>query len=134
MRLLVEAGGIEPHALHVRRMRVGRPWQWPLIPPTVPPRENGITLRQRGRYLDRDPKPTEDVDSSGPDHAADAVRYGCLHERATMRLEVGGHKSTALVASILTRSGGSVESSEAFAGIGLARQSTRLPRAYAVFF
>ena len=31
-------------------------------------------------YLARDPKRVEDLDSSGPDHAADAVRYGCLHE------------------------------------------------------
>jgi hypothetical protein len=29
-------------------------------------------------YLARDQKRVEDVDSSGPDHAADAVRYGCL--------------------------------------------------------
>ena len=28
--------------------------------------------------LPRDPKKIEDVDSSGPDHGADAVRYGCL--------------------------------------------------------
>ena len=30
-------------------------------------------------YLGRDQKRVEDVDSSGPDHAADAVRYGCLN-------------------------------------------------------
>ena len=29
-------------------------------------------------YLPRDPKRVEDVDSRGPDHGADAVRYGCL--------------------------------------------------------
>lgn len=29
-------------------------------------------------YLPRDPKKIEDVDSTGPDHAADASRYGCL--------------------------------------------------------
>lgn len=29
-------------------------------------------------YLGRDPKRVEDVDSQGADHAADAVRYGCL--------------------------------------------------------
>jgi hypothetical protein len=29
-------------------------------------------------YLARDPRRVEDVDSRGPDHAADAVRYGCL--------------------------------------------------------
>ena len=31
-------------------------------------------------YLVRDAKRIEDVDSAGPDHAADAVRYGCLRE------------------------------------------------------
>jgi hypothetical protein len=31
-------------------------------------------------YLARDVKRVEDVDSSGPGHAADAVRYGCLRE------------------------------------------------------
>lgn len=31
-------------------------------------------------YLTRDQKRVEDVDSSGPDHAADAVRYGCLRQ------------------------------------------------------
>jgi hypothetical protein len=36
-------------------------------------------------YLNRDMKRVEDVDSQGPDHAADAVRYGCLRERQTMR-------------------------------------------------
>ena len=32
-------------------------------------------------YLGRDPKRVEDVDSRGPDHAADAARYGCLYQR-----------------------------------------------------
>ena len=31
-------------------------------------------------YLGRDPKCIEDVDSRGPDHAADATRYGCLRQ------------------------------------------------------
>jgi len=31
-------------------------------------------------YLGRDPRRVEDVDSRGPDHGADAVRYGCLRE------------------------------------------------------
>jgi hypothetical protein len=31
-------------------------------------------------YLGRDPRRVEDLDSRGPDHAADAVRYGCLRE------------------------------------------------------
>lgn len=36
-------------------------------------------------YLARDIKRVEDVDSQGPDHAADAVRYGCLR----LRQEIG---------------------------------------------
>ena len=34
-------------------------------------------------YLARDQKRIEDVDSSGPDHAADAARYACLRLRRT---------------------------------------------------
>jgi hypothetical protein len=37
-------------------------------------------------YLGRDPKRIEDVDSRGPDHAADAARYGCLREAQEMQL------------------------------------------------
>ena len=37
-------------------------------------------------YLARDQKRVEDVDSSGPDHAADAVRYGCLRRDDRMKL------------------------------------------------
>lgn len=36
-------------------------------------------------YLGRDQKRVEDVDSNGPDHAADAVRYGCLREASEVR-------------------------------------------------
>lgn len=36
-------------------------------------------------YLARDQKRVEDVDSSGPDHAADAVRYGCLRRDGGIR-------------------------------------------------
>ena len=32
-------------------------------------------------FLGRDPKKTDDVDSRGPDHGADACRYGCLRRR-----------------------------------------------------
>jgi Phage terminase large subunit len=32
-------------------------------------------------YLGRDPRRVEDLDSRGPDHAADAVRYGCLYQK-----------------------------------------------------
>ncbi len=42
-------------------------------------------------YLGRDQKRVEDVDSGGPDHAADAVRYGCLRQRSEMqRIAVSG--------------------------------------------
>lgn len=42
-------------------------------------------------YLGRDPRRVEDLDSRGPDHAADAARYGCLHDaqRATTVQVVG---------------------------------------------
>jgi hypothetical protein len=33
--------------------------------------------------LGRDPRRPEDLDSRGPDHAADAIRYGCLRLRRT---------------------------------------------------
>ena len=36
-------------------------------------------------YLARDPRRVEDVDSRGPDHAADAVRYGCLRQSQTLQ-------------------------------------------------
>ncbi|MBC8394150.1 MAG: hypothetical protein H8E17_16485, partial [Deltaproteobacteria bacterium] len=32
-------------------------------------------------FLGRDPKKTDDVDSRGPDHGADACRYGCMGHR-----------------------------------------------------
>lgn len=42
-------------------------------------------------YLARDQKRVEDVDSSGPDHAADAVRYGCLRRSdALQRIQLTG--------------------------------------------
>jgi len=41
--------------------------------------------------LGRDQKRVEDVDSTGADHAADAVRYGCLRERSEMiRIRLSG--------------------------------------------
>lgn len=39
--------------------------------------------------LPRDPKKVEDVDSSGPDHAADAVRYGCLQVQPIANANLG---------------------------------------------
>ncbi len=42
-------------------------------------------------YLGRDQKRVEDVDSSGPDHAADAARYACLKQRSEMvRVQFSG--------------------------------------------
>lgn len=37
-------------------------------------------------YLGRDLKRVEDVDSTGADHAADAVRYGCLRQKHIARI------------------------------------------------
>ena len=34
-------------------------------------------------YLARDPRKADDVDTRGPDHADDACRYGCLHQKYT---------------------------------------------------
>jgi len=34
-------------------------------------------------YLARDPRKADDVDTRGPDHGADACRYGCLHQKLT---------------------------------------------------
>jgi hypothetical protein len=59
-RLLADAGKPDVPGLYVSR-HCEYFWQ------TVP-------------YLGRDPKRVEDVDSQGIDHAADAVRYGCLWE------------------------------------------------------
>lgn len=63
-RLLADAGKPDRPGLYVSR-DCNYFWQ------TVP-------------YLARDPKRAEDVDSSGPDHGADAARYGCLYEARRM--------------------------------------------------
>ena len=36
-------------------------------------------------FLPRDPRRPDDLASNGPDHAADATRYACLHERQQMQ-------------------------------------------------
>ncbi|MCC7328174.1 MAG: hypothetical protein IT521_15370 [Burkholderiales bacterium] len=64
-RLLADAGKPDKPGLYVSR---GCSYFWATVP-----------------YLARDQKRVEDVDSSGPDHAADAVRYGCL--RRDLRLQ-----------------------------------------------
>jgi hypothetical protein len=60
-RLLADAGKPDVPGLYISRLC--RYW-WATVP-----------------TLARDKRRVEDVDSSGPDHAADACRYGCLHER-----------------------------------------------------
>ncbi len=65
-RLLSDAGKPDVPGLYISR---GCTYFWETVP-----------------YLGRDIKRVEDVDSSGPDHAADAVRYGCLHQRNAMRI------------------------------------------------
>jgi hypothetical protein len=42
-------------------------------------------------FLGRDPRRAEDLDSRAADHAADAVRYGCLRQRQQMqKIKLGG--------------------------------------------
>lgn len=60
-RLLADAGKPDVPGLYISR---SCEYFWATVP-----------------YLARDPRRAEDVDSRGPDHAGDAARYGCLHER-----------------------------------------------------
>jgi hypothetical protein len=60
-RLLADAGKPDVPGLYVSRTCE---YFWATVP-----------------YLARDQKRVEDVDSSGPDHSSDAVRYGCLRQR-----------------------------------------------------
>lgn len=70
-RMLADAGKPDTPGLYVSRLCS---YFWETVP-----------------YLGRDPKRIEDVDSSGPDHAADAVRYGCLRQKHEMkRVQIGG--------------------------------------------
>jgi hypothetical protein len=66
-RLLQDAGKPDKPGLYIHR-QCSYFWQ------TVP-------------YLARDPKRIEDVDSRGPDHAADAARYACLYHRQVIRAQ-----------------------------------------------
>jgi hypothetical protein len=59
-RLLADAGKPDVPGLYVSR---ACSYFWETVP-----------------FLARDEKRVDDVDSSGPDHAADAVRYGCLRQ------------------------------------------------------
>jgi hypothetical protein len=65
-RLLQDAGKLDGPGLYIARHCE---YFWSTVP-----------------YLGRDPRYVEDLDSRGPDHAADAVRYGCLRERRTMQV------------------------------------------------
>lgn len=70
-RLLSDAGKPDVPGLYISR---GCGYFWATVP-----------------YLARDEKRVEDVDSSGPDHAADAVRYGCLQrDYGLKRVKLGG--------------------------------------------
>lgn len=70
-RLLSEAGKPDVPGLYVSR---ACEYFWSTVP-----------------YLARDQKRVEDVDSTGPDHAADAVRYACLRRDDRMkRVRIGG--------------------------------------------
>jgi len=64
-RLLSDAGKPDVPGLYISR---GCEYFWETVP-----------------YLGRDQKRVEDVDSQGADHAADAVRYGCLRTRMECR-------------------------------------------------
>jgi hypothetical protein len=66
-RMLADAGKPDVAGLYISR---GCTYFWETLP-----------------YLGRDPKRIEDVDSQGADHAADAVRYGCLRQRSEARVE-----------------------------------------------
>lgn len=70
-RLLQDAGKPDVPGLYISR---GCTYFWSTVP-----------------FLGRDIKRVEDVDSHGPDHAADAVRYGCLRLRHEIqRAEIAG--------------------------------------------
>jgi hypothetical protein len=57
-RLMGDAGKPDKPGLYVSR---GCEYFWQTVP-----------------FLGRDPRRVEDLDSRGPDHAADALRYACL--------------------------------------------------------
>jgi len=67
-RLLADAGKPDVPGLYVSR---ACEYFWSTVP-----------------YLARDQKRIEDVDSSGPDHSADAIRYGCLREEWAMETNI----------------------------------------------
>jgi len=66
-RLLADAGKPDVPGLYIARTCT---YFWQTVP-----------------SLARDQKRIEDVDSSGPDHGADAIRYGCLRENRTVKVQ-----------------------------------------------
>jgi hypothetical protein len=66
-RLLADAGKPDLPGLYVAR---NCKYWWQTVP-----------------TLARDPRRIEDIDSSGPDHAADACRYGCLQQNRKAIIE-----------------------------------------------
>ena len=60
-RMLSDAGKPDRPGLYVSRLCT---YFWETVP-----------------YLARDPKRPDDVDTRGPDHSADAVRYACLYQK-----------------------------------------------------
>jgi len=65
LRLLADAGSPDKSGLFISR---ACQYWWATVP-----------------FLPRDPMRPDDVDSRGPDHAADAARYGCVYEPPTVR-------------------------------------------------
>jgi hypothetical protein len=68
-RLLADAGKPDKPGLYVSR---SCEYFWATVP-----------------YLARDQKRVEDVDSQGPDHGADALRYGCLRRSEAFEINIG---------------------------------------------
>jgi hypothetical protein len=72
-RLLADAGKPDVPGLYISR---SCEYFWATVP-----------------YLARDDRRVEDVDSSGPDHAADATRYGLLRQTPAMTINIGAAKN-----------------------------------------
>jgi hypothetical protein len=62
-RMLADAGQLDKPGLYISR---GCSYAWDTLP-----------------YLARDEKRVEDMDSTGPDHGADAIRYGLMRMMRT---------------------------------------------------
>ena len=59
------------------------------------PDRPGLMIARRCRYfwdtvpmLARDPKHIEDLDTTGPDHGADAAGYGCLRQELAAEVKL----------------------------------------------